>query len=390
MSKDLNDRLQEAEGQPIQLPQGEPVPGSGSGLRVTSLADVDPEEVDWVWRDRLARGKLALLSGNPGKGKSLITMDIAARVSTGAAWPDEDIGRDALDVLLLSAEDDPGTTIRPRLDAAGADVARVSLIEAVRDGGSDRPLELDADLDRLGEELQSRPDCALVVIDPISAYLGDVNDHKNAEVRGLLARVQKLAEAHSVAVLLVSHLAKSQDIDPQLRTIGSIAFTAAVRTAFMVLDDPEDGARRILLMAKNNIGPDDRAIPYRVMPSVLGNTNSVHRIEWEDAITMRLEEVGGQNAGNSARDEAKEFLRALLKDGPVPSGEVYKQARDAGISKGTVRRAASDLEVKSAKRGFGADGRWSMALPGAETASTFEGDEHLRPEGPKEGEPRSE
>ena len=161
-----------------------------------SLADVEPTEVQWLWKNRIALGKLTLLVGDPGEGKSFLSLDITSRVTTGAKWPDGSGHAPLGGVVLLGAEDDLADTVRPRLDAACADVSRVVALQAVKSrdeqGDYARGLSLDRDLDVVEQAIVATPDCKLLIVDPISAYMGDADSHKNADVRSVLAPLAEL------------------------------------------------------------------------------------------------------------------------------------------------------------------------------------------------------
>ena len=183
-------------------------------------------------------------------------------------------------VIFLSAEDDAADTIGPRLDAAGADVSRVHILEAVRvlltDGSlAEKPFNLETDKAVLERALHEHPDVRLIVIDPISAYLGGVDSHSNAEVRGLLAPLVALATRFGVAVLCVTHLRKSAGA-AIYRAISSIAFAAAARAVWAVASDPEDGDRRLLLPVKQNLSASVGGLGFRIETQ-----NNVPRIAWE-------------------------------------------------------------------------------------------------------------
>ncbi|KKL07141.1 hypothetical protein LCGC14_2588990, partial [marine sediment metagenome] len=198
--------LEFAESAPVYEP-------SVSGPILIRLSDVKPEPLTWLWPGRMPLGKVTVISGDPGLGKSVITLDIAARVSKGTAWPDlPDTTNPSGSVILLSAEDDVADTIRPRLDAAEADVSRIAVLEAVRypnpeSGAWEKKMfSLRRDLSALEKAIKKLGDVRLIVIDPITAYLDGTDSHKNADVRGLLAPLSELAAKHKVAVLAVSHL----------------------------------------------------------------------------------------------------------------------------------------------------------------------------------------
>jgi archaellum biogenesis ATPase FlaH len=172
------------------------------------LSEVEPEELDWLWLERVPLGKLTLLAGDPGLGKSFLTLDMAARVSRGEPWPDDPATLQPVgSVILFSAEDDLADTIRPRLDKADADVSRIMAVEGVQwsdaehDESGVRHFSLENDLPRLEELITENPGTRLVVIDPISAFCGRTDSHKNSEVRALLSPLAQLASKHSVAVV---------------------------------------------------------------------------------------------------------------------------------------------------------------------------------------------
>ena len=195
------------------------VEGSGNKSKAMTvcMADVQSEPISWLWPGRIALGKLTLIAGDPGLGKSLLTAFFAAVISKGYTWPLETCPAPIGSVVLLSAEDDPADTIRPRLDAAEADCARIHVLQAIRDvdakgNSTERMFSFKRDLVALEERLSSLPDCKLLIIDPVSAYLDGTDSHNNTDVRGLLAPLAKLATDHKVAVVLVQHLNKSSGV----------------------------------------------------------------------------------------------------------------------------------------------------------------------------------
>lgn len=355
-----------ADKTPATMPKLETIDGAPVIVR---LSDVTPEPVAWLWPGRIALGKLTLIAGDPGLGKSFLTLDMASRVSRGSAWPDAPgVATTPGGVVLLSAEDGVADTIRPRLDAAGADVDRIVALEAVQSVGengrdSARTFDLSCDLSALESAIQSVEGCRLVVIDPVTAYLGGVDSHKNAEIRGLLAPLGAIAERHRVAVVAVTHLNKSGGGPAIYRAMGSLAFAAAARAAWAVSKDKDDPRRRLLLPIKNNIAPDTGGLAYRIEP--LG-VDGCPAVEWEpDAVNVSADDalanVRDEGGGRTERDDAAEWLRDLLANGPRPARNVEGEARDAGYSIATVRRAKAAIGVVSRKPAFG--GPWEWTLP---------------------------
>lgn len=330
-------------------------------------ADVHPRPIDWLWPGRIAKGKVTLCAGDPGLGKSLITIGITSHVSLGAPWPVDAGECPQGDVVLLSAEDDLADTIRPRLDAAGADPTRVHVLEAIRDLDPEtgepirRAFSLKRDLLALKALIVRLGDCQVVVIDPISAYLDGTDSHKNSDIRGLLMPLSDLAAGRNVAIVAVSHLSKSGTANAIYRTMGSLAFVAAARSVLGVVKDQDDEARRLVLPIKNNLAPDTTGLAYRIGQA----DNGAPRLEWEPTpVTISVDEVLKSDLDRETkteRQEAVEWLEDLLSGGPVSVNEIEKESKRDGLAWRTVRRAKDDLGIESVKRQF--SGKWSWALP---------------------------
>jgi len=283
------------------------------------LADVAPQPIRWLWPGRIALGKPTLIVGDPGLGKSFLTLWLAAQITTGREWPDDPLSVAPLgDAILLNAEDDAADTIRPRLDAAAADPSRVIALQGVRriDPKGGPPalslFTLHRDIPMLKAAIKKRPETKLVVIDPVSAFLGDVDSHNNSEVRALLAPLAQLAAEEGVALVIVSHLNKSGMGKAVYRTTGSLAFPAAARAVWAVTRDQEDDKRRLFLPIKNNIAEDQGGLAFRIIDGAL---------EWEpDPVAIRADEA---MAGTAERDaeqrrgvvgDAVDFLIAMLSE----------------------------------------------------------------------------
>lgn len=352
----------------------QPEPGMGDVV-CRRVSEIEAQPIRWLWPGRIARGKVSLLVGDPGLGKSQITASMAATVSAGGIWPVDGVACDRGRVILLSAEDDVADTIRPRLESAGADLDRVEVLEGIRDRDTDgqltqRPFNLRADLARLDRMLTEKADVLLVVIDPVSAYLGGTDSHNNADVRALLAPLADLASRHGVAIVCVSHLNKSANMKALHRVTGSLAFAAAARAAFVVTKDPDDPAsdRRLMLPLKNNLAKDQEGLAFRIEDCRLTSGIECSRIAWEpEPVKITAEEAmtpAGDPEERSAGEEAEEFLRDQLLPGiPRPARDILGEANQAGISEKTLRRAKSRLSVKVVRTDFGKAGRWEWMLP---------------------------
>ncbi len=331
--------------------------------RVVVMASVKPERVSWTWTGYIPAGKVTVEEGDPGLGKSTMTLDLAARISRGARMPDGTPGPTAAGVVILSAEDGLADTIRPRLEAAGADLDKVVALTAILGDGERMP-SLPIDLDEI-EATVIEHDAALVIIDPLMAYLAaDVNSHRDQDVRRTLAPLSALAERTGAAVLVVRHLNKGSG--PALyRGGGSIGIIGAARAALLVAPDPEDETRRILAVSKSNLGALPPALAYRVEGDV---ATGAARIVWEGttahtAADLLATPVDDEERG--ARDEAHDFLAELLVRGPLPTRKVKAESAQAGLSWATVRRAAGSLGIRPRKVGKPGDKEqhWSWRLP---------------------------
>lgn len=336
-------------------------------------ADIEPEKVEWLWPGRLARGKHTCIAGEPGTGKSQLTIAIVAAVTTGSQWPCGE-GRAPLgSVIILSAEDGAADTIVPRLLAAGADLSRAHVVSAVREAGGRRALNLQNDLALLEQEIMKVGDVVLVVIDPVSSYLGRTDSHKNSEVRGVLEPLSEMAERRRVAILSVTHFSKTgaNTTGKALhRFIGSIAFTGAPRAAFVVIEDVENDGRRLFLAAKNNLARAPQGLAFRLEQSVVVENIVASRVVWEATpVNMTANEaLAADAAGPESRTikaEAIEFLQGALAAGPAPANEVKRMAREHGLTDKAVRSAREALHITIERDGFGPGSVSLWALPPA-------------------------
>lgn len=339
------------------------------GLLTRCVADVQARPVRWLWPGRIARGKVSMLAGHPGLGKSQIAISVAAIVSTGGLWPVDCTPCERGSVLIFSAEDDAEDTIRPRLEVVGADLTRCHILEAVEVRESDgtmtrRGFSLTNDLPRLAAKLAELRDVALVIIDPVTAYLGDTDSHKAADVRAVLAPLGEVAARHGAAIVAVSHLRKSGAGEALLQVTGSLAFVAAARAAYIVAKDQADPARRLMLPAKNNLGDDQTGYAFRIESVELPGGIQTSRVAWEaELVTVTADEAlapAQATEERSATDEAADWLRELLAAGPMKASDVQREARQAGIGDKPLRAARERLGIKPRKRAFAGGWEWGL------------------------------
>jgi hypothetical protein len=292
------------------------------------------EGVRWLWEKYLPRGKLALLDGHPGVGKSLVTIDLAARLSRGGPLPDGPPSGRPHVTLLLSAEDGPDV-IRPRAEAAGADLDRLVAVSA---GAFSLPAEL-PDL----EELIRDYSADLVVIDPVMAFLPpEVAANLDQCVRRALNPLAALAERTDCAILPVRHLRKTESARAILRGQGSMGIIAAARTGLIAAPHPADASLNVLAVAKSNVAGAVPSLGYRVKPDAANRPV----VEWAGAVSLSADALGeSPEAPLRARDRASAWLLARLAGGPRRAAELIAEAAEAGIPEKTLRRAKLEAEV---------------------------------------------
>jgi len=323
---------------------------------VVRLSAIQPTPLAWLWPSRIPIGKLTLLAGDPGLGKSLVALDVAARVTTARAWPDStDATREPASVLLLSAEDDPADTIHPRLIAAGGDPDRTHLLLAIRSTSRERPFDLSRDVGHLDTTLAQTPGTRLVVLDPLSAYLGGADSHVDAVVRTLLDPLATLAARHRVAVLAITHLRKSSG-KAIYRSMGSLAFAATARAVHLVEKDPRDTSRRLLLPLKGNLSPSTTGLAYSITATPHGPA-----VAWDPRPVAADPDNLVSLREPAALAEAIDLLRSVLADGPRSIQELEREASLASISPSTLRRARAHLGLKTRKAGY--QGNWVIDPP---------------------------
>jgi KaiC/GvpD/RAD55 family RecA-like ATPase len=337
-------------------------------------SEIEAEPIQWLWPERIAVRKLTIVDGDPGTGKSTLTIDLAARVSTGRHFPDGGeccLGK----AILVTAEDGPADTIRPRLEAAGADLTRVVVLSPALSSSDGGILELPKDIARL-EETVLRTRATMMVLDPFSAFLsGDVDSYKDQDIRKVTTILAALAERCDCAVILVRHLGKSEKSSALYRGLGSIGAIAAARSAFVVASDPTDGcdsARRVFCPTKSNLS---RLPPALAFSLVADPQRQVARVDWApEPVAITADELlaGGDRKQERGIAHAVKLLTEQLASGPKSTVEVERAAEAARIGKRTLERARFLMGIESEKMPGALNNGWFLALPacrGCETDS---------------------
>lgn len=339
-------------------------------------ASIEPCSPRFAFKGRVPLGLVTILAGREGLGKSSVTIELGAQGTRGELAGD--LEGEPFHVVYASGEDSPHTTLVPRLMAAGADLERVSILEVVdRLDGERVPgvLTLPEDLPRLAAAVVAAG-ARMLVLDPLVGYLGaEVNAHRDQDVRRVLAPLARLAADHDIAVLGIMHLNKGDTTDVLSRVSGSVGFTASARSVLAFARDPEDpqgesGPYRVLAHAKCNVGPLAPSLRARIEPrKILDDhgdplaTSRVVILEETSQTARDLLEQPANSEERTARDEAADFLRAELADGPIPTPRLKTAAGDAGLSWRTVERAKSRVGAKAVKTSSGWQWELNTATP---------------------------
>lgn len=342
------------------------VTASTDGVVLTNGADLTPEAVQWLWKGWLAAGKLHILAGAPGQGKTTIATALAAAVTKGEAFPDGTRCK-AGNILIWSGEDDPADTLLPRLMAHGADVTRCYFVTGTRRDGELQPFDPSQDMAGLELQALSIGGVSLLIVDPVvSAVTGD--SHKNTEVRRALQPLVDLASRLGAAILGISHFSKGgAGGDPASRVVGSIAFTAVARVVLVAAKvKAADGAeRRIFARGKSNIGPDDGGFEYEIGQTEPLKGIHASQIVWGECVNGSAKELltDAEDDGGESNDAA-DLLKSELSTTEWTNSELAMEPlKKAGFTKKQIWSASKRLNV-SRKKGGMKDG-WYWLLPSA-------------------------
>ncbi len=341
---------------------------------ITAASTLQTQAIDWLWPSWLALGKVAVLDGDPGLGKSFITLDLCARLSAGQPFPDGSPGSPPASSIVLNGEDGGEDTIRPRLAALGADLARVFVLRPHLDTGA--PLSFPPAVGLLDAAIL-QTGARLVVIDPIMAFLDpSVVTASDQAIRRALLPLALLAERRHCAILLVRHLNKSGRSHALYRGGGSIGLVGACRSAFLVALDPTGGpgdvsppgskgdpTRRVLAQVKNNLAPLQPGLGYHLAPGDHGPPT----VQWLGPRPYAADELlARQQAAPrpGPRGQARMFLQDFLEAGPRTSRDIWAAALARHLTEASLRRAKSDLGILTTREWADGLRRSLWSLPG--------------------------
>ena len=336
-----------------------------------------PKKIQWVWEPYFAKGKLSIIAGDPGLGKSQLSIAIASYLSHGIPLPGSS-KRKAIPpgkALFISDEDDVNDTMLPRLMAANANLENCFFYKTILiKEDKEKMFEISEDIKKMEEAINKIDNLSIIFIDPISAFLGGVDSHKQAEVRGLLSKLKDIAQRKKCAIVMIHHLNKSTEKSIMNRVAGSSAFIQAVRSAFGVI---KARGRKFLIPIKNNIGNDETCFEFMIEPYNFGDEIKTSRILWGQTLSLKeVEEMVADDFNDDIDDDSKElevnkmnyardFLFNVLSNGAEKVSKINSLAKKKGIKNITLRRAKENLKIDSYQSWDSDQGRnvWFWIMP---------------------------
>lgn len=302
-----------------------------SNLKLINMQDIEVEAISWLWHPFIPYGKVTIIQGDPGEGKTTLVLQIIARLTKGESIINEN-ANPPINVIYQTAEDGLSDTIKPRLLDANADCSKVVVID-----DSDTPLTMrDARLEQAIIETNAK----LVVLDPIQGFLGaDVDMHRANEIRPIMKHISELAEKYKCAIILIGHMNKCSVGKSAYRGLGSIDFQAAARSVLIVGRIKDEPETRIVCQTKSSLAPEAKAVAFRL--------SEENGFEWIGEYDVTADDLLSGTAKGTKKQAAMDFLENLLADGQISQKEIMELAKQKGISEKTLRNAKEELGVKS-------------------------------------------
>ena len=305
-------------------------------LKLICMDDVEAKEVEWLWYPYIPYGKLTIVQGDPGEGKTTMVLQLAALLSKGEKLPCDEKERTPVNVIYQTAEDGLADTVKPRLEAAGADCSRVMVID-----------ECEAELSMTDERIEQalkETGAKVLILDPIQAYLGaDVDMHRANEIRPVMKRLGDMAEKYGCAILLIGHMNKASGSKSTYRGLGSIDFQATARSVLVVGRVKDDPTLRVMAHDKSSLAPEGTSVAFRL--------DKENGFRWEGACDMTVAELLSGDGKGQKLKAAKAFLEEQLKEGHKAQKEIEEAAQEQGIKTKTLRNAKQEMNVGSQKIG---------------------------------------
>lgn len=307
-----------------------------TNLSLINMADVESKNVEFLWYPYIPYGKITIIQGDPGEGKTTAVLRIAALLTKGEKLPEDNQEREPVNVIYQTAEDGLADTVKPRLEAAGADCSRILVIDE-----SDENLSM---LDSRIEEALKETGAKLIILDPIQAYLGsNVDMHRANEIRPVMKHLGNIAEKYGCAIILIGHMNKASGSKSTYRGLGSIDFQATARSVLIVGRIKDDPTCRVIVHDKSSLAPEGPSIAFRL--------DKDNGFEWEGIIDITVDELLSGEQKTSKLNKAKDFLKSYLADGPKAYNDIEVEAAENGIKSRTLYTAKDELGVVSKKVG---------------------------------------
>ena len=312
-------------------------------LKIIVMDTIEREEIKWLWKPYIPYGKITIVQGDPGEGKTSLILKLASELSLGRCFGEDEL-REPINIIYQTAEDGLADTVKPRLEDSGADCKRIMVIDDSEDSLSMNDVRIEAAIRTTGAKL--------LILDPLQAYLGDKVDMNRAnETRDITKRLGTIAEKTGCAVVLIGHMNKGSGAKAAYRGIGSIDFFAIARSVLLVARVPENPNIRALAQIKNNLEKEGSTVAFEIKDNVFN---------WVGEYDISIEELlSGFSQGNKSL-KAESFLKDLLTEkDSYPASEIFAKGKTLGISKRTLENSKQELGIKSIRVGTG----WHWKLP---------------------------
>ena len=312
-------------------------------LKIIVMDTIEREEIKWLWKPYIPYGKITIVQGDPGEGKTSLILKLASELSLGRCFGEDEL-REPINIIYQTAEDGLADTVKPRLEDSGADCKRIMVIDDSEDSLSMNDVRIEAAIRTTGAKL--------LILDPLQAYLGDKVDMNRAnETRDITKRLGTIAEKTGCAVVLIGHMNKGSGAKAAYRGIGSIDFFAIARSVLLVARIPENPNIRALAQIKNNLEKEGSTVAFEIKDNIFN---------WIGEYDISIEELlSGFSQGNKSL-KAESFLKDLLtEEDSYPASEIFAKGKTLGISKRTLENSKQELGIKSIRVGTG----WHWKLP---------------------------
>lgn len=312
-------------------------------LKIIVMDTIEREEIKWLWKPYIPYGKITIVQGDPGEGKTSLILKLASELSLGRCFGEDEL-REPINIIYQTAEDGLADTVKPRLEDSGADCKRIMVIDDSEDSLSMNDVRIEAAIRTTGAKL--------LILDPLQAYLGDKVDMNRAnETRDITKRLGTIAEKTGCAVVLIGHMNKGSGAKAAYRGIGSIDFFAIARSVLLVARVPENPNIRALAQIKNNLEKEGSTVAFEIKDNIFN---------WIGEYDISIEELlSGFSQGNKSL-KAESFLKDLLtEEDSYPASEIFAKGKILGISKRTLENSKQELGIKSIRVGTG----WHWKLP---------------------------